>query len=107
MVHTTVNWWWRVCVVLLVMGGTVQAVRADEVVERARALADVGKFAEAETLLHEKIADPDGPVVGAAAVELEILRRDQAGLRIDPRRPDGASATVDSGCERSRRGKLA
>jgi len=50
---------------------------APRTLERARQAAAAGRFSEAETLLHEKIANPHAPVGGELAVQLEILRRIQ------------------------------
>ncbi|NQT12102.1 MAG: serine hydrolase, partial [Planctomycetes bacterium] len=45
----------------------------------AREAAAAGRFSEAETLLREKIGDPEAPAVDEFAVQLEILRR----IRLD------------------------
>ncbi len=58
------------------------ALPADETAEtltRARRAAAEGQFGEAESLLREKIADLNAPVVDGPARELEILRR----IRLD------------------------
>ena len=47
--------------------------------DRARQAIAAGRFREAETLLKEKLADPDAPAVDDLAVQLEILRR----IRLD------------------------
>jgi CubicO group peptidase (beta-lactamase class C family) len=51
----------------------------NELVERARALTDQGKFSEAEALLRENITSVDGPVIDDYAVALETIRR----IRLD------------------------
>ena len=79
------NWRvWAVFVALLAVSAAVPATWADEVIDRARALADEGKFGEAEQLLRGQIADPDAPVADAYAVELEILRRIRRDYRVTP-----------------------
>jgi transglutaminase-like putative cysteine protease len=42
---------------------------------RVGALIDDGKFAEAEKLLQQKVANPSAPITSEAAIQLEVLRR--------------------------------
>ena len=50
----------------------------------ALALADEGRFREAEALLRQHVTDPDGPVVDEYAVALEILRRIRLDFPLTP-----------------------
>jgi CubicO group peptidase (beta-lactamase class C family)/D-alanyl-D-alanine dipeptidase len=49
---------------------------------RARALADEGKFAEAERILRKHVPDPDCPAISGYAVELDILQRIRRDFRL-------------------------
>jgi CubicO group peptidase (beta-lactamase class C family) len=51
---------------------------------QARQAAAEGRFSEAETLLREHLANPDGPVVDELAVELEILQRIRLDYSLTP-----------------------
>jgi transglutaminase-like putative cysteine protease len=67
-----------VCYVLIFAAVARQSVAKETSGNRdgnvSRLIAD-GKFAEAEKLLHEQIADPKAPVTGDAAIQIEVMRR--------------------------------
>ena len=56
---------------------------AAQLPEGVRALVDQGEYSQAEELLRRAIDDPEGPVVGDAATELEILRRTRIDYSLD------------------------
>jgi CubicO group peptidase (beta-lactamase class C family)/transglutaminase-like putative cysteine protease len=67
---------------LLILGSlrlSALADQADGVIHQARAAADLGDFQRAESLLRTATTHAGAPVEGAAAIELEILRR----IRLD------------------------
>ncbi len=62
------------------------AATDDVVIPAARALADDGRFADAESLLRSKLGDPNAPITDPIAIELEILRRTRLDFQITPER---------------------
>lgn len=74
--------WWMWLVAGCICADSVAGQSAEDgaqTLQLARHAASAGCFSEAETLLREKIADPDAPAVDQFAVQLEILRR----IRLD------------------------
>ncbi|UCG16402.1 MAG: serine hydrolase [Phycisphaerales bacterium] len=51
----------------------------DGLLEKVEEAVSAGRFSEAELMLRAQIAEPDGPVVGPYATQLEIIRR----IRLD------------------------
>lgn len=65
--------------ILLLLASHAVADGRREILRRARTAADAGRFREAEELLRDCTANPDGPVIDDCAIALEILRR----IRLD------------------------
>ncbi|MBU0617313.1 MAG: transglutaminase domain-containing protein, partial [Planctomycetes bacterium] len=70
--------------VLAGSGATAIAEDTPDLLRRAQAAVEQGRFSEAERMLREQIADPEAPVVDECAVALEIIRRIRLDFSLTP-----------------------
>ena len=78
----------RLVLAIVLAGSAAIAVAEDtrDLLRRAQAAVEQGRFSEAESMLREQIADPEAPVVDECAVALEIIRRIRLDFSLTPER---------------------
>lgn len=71
-------------IVLVCPAATAVAEDTQDLLRRARAAVEQGRFSEAEQMLRVQVGDADAPVVDERAVQLEIIRRIRLDFSLTP-----------------------